>query len=163
MSRKAEASTLIVMLGSAFFVAAIVVVGLVLYFGSSNTYRLHNILISPLELKDGKIEFVHADTNKKEWRRYLISNKAYATFYNTLLAEVSIPGISDEVIEQFYKEQPSTLTLTKSGIFQQIEFLPDNLFRVLLRGTVEGGSLEEQWVYFRKPNIYYDVVEQFIQ
>ncbi len=166
MSRKGEASTLIFMLGSAVFVAAIVVVGLVFYFGSSGTYLLSNVLASPKSLAEHevKLDFVHIDLNGKGWNRYPVSLKSYTAFYDKVSSTRSIPNVTDEMIEQFHQTQSSSLTLyvQESGLYQQVDFLPGDLFRLMLPPKVDGSKSEEEWVYFHKGSIYTDITKLFV-
>jgi len=180
-----EVQNLILMLSSAVMIAFIVVVGLVYYFGSSGTYLLRDVLISPDALKRisftdynpdsgdqsrfvfNKIEFVRAESRGKGWGRYAVSKQSYEAFYKLISNERSIPQISNEMILQFDRIVPSTLTIfiqardnegrAQDGtIFQQVEFLDkEDVFRVKMRDS------KDTWVYFRYPGIYNKVVELF--
>src|SRR5690606_41160640 len=112
-----EVQNLILMLSSAVFVAFVAVVGLVYYFGSSGTYLLRDILISPdaiqrISFTDynpetgerapfifNKIEFIRAESRGREWGRYAVSKQSYEEFYNIVSYERSIPRISDAMVE----------------------------------------------------------------
>ncbi len=176
---KKEVQSLIFMLSSAVFVAFVVVVCLVYYFGSSGTYLLRDILISPDALKRisfteedssfvfNKIEFVRADSHGREWGRFAVSKQSYEAFYKLVAHERSLPRISDEMIQQFAIIVPSVLTIMvqardnegargSGSFFQQVEFLDnEDLFRVQMRDS------GETWIYFSYPGIYNKVVELF--
>ncbi|MCC5832149.1 MAG: hypothetical protein JJU12_03805 [Chlamydiales bacterium] len=180
-----EVQNLILMLSSAVFVAFIAVVALVYYFGSSGTYLLRDLLISPEALKRisftdydpetgerspfvfNNIEFVRAERSGRDWGRYAVSKESYEEFYKLVSQKRSIPQISDEMISQFEIVAPSTLTIfvqardnkgtrEKGFVFQQVEFLDDaDLFRVLMRDS------PGTWVYFTYPRAYNQVIELF--
>jgi hypothetical protein len=180
-----EVQNLILMLSSAVFVAFVAVVGLVYYFGSSGTYLLRDILISPdaiqrISFTDynpetgerapfifNKIEFIRAESRGREWGRYAVSKQSYEEFYNIVSYERSIPRISDAMVEQFEIIVPSTLTIfvqardnkgtQETGfIFQKVEFLDnEDVFRVQMRDS------QGTWVYFSYPGIYNKIVELF--
>lgn len=180
-----EVQNLILMLSSAVFVAFVAVVGLVYYFGSSGTYLLRDILISPdaiqrISFTDynpetgerapfifNKIEFIRAESRGREWGRYAVSKQSYEEFYNIVSYERSIPRISDATVEQFEIIVPSTLTIfvqardnkgtQENGfIFQRVEFLDnEDVFRVQMRDD------QGTWVYFSYPGIYNKIVELF--
>ncbi len=180
-----EVQNLILMLSSAVFLAFLIVVGLVYYFGSSGTYLLRDVLISPDALKRisfsdydqetgerspfvfNKIEFIRAESRGREWGRYAVSKESYEEFYNLVSHERSIPQVSDQMIEQFETIVPSTLTIfvqardnkgtRENGfIFQRVEFLDrEDVFRVQMRDS------QGSWIYFSYPGIYNKVVELF--
>lgn len=181
-----EVQNLILMFSSAVFVAFLVVVGVVYYFGSSGTYLLRNILVSPetlekVSFKDydpqtgkqgrfvfNKIEFVRAGMQGREWGRFAVSKQSYAEFYRRVSSQRSIPMLTDEIVAQFEQIAPSTLTIfARMGengetIFQQVQFLDQgDLFRVQLRHPIERRSPRDEWIYFRYPGIYQEVVKLF--
>lgn len=186
--RPREVRNVILMLGSSIFVAFLAVVILVYYLGSSGTYLLRNILISPETLQRtsfvhydpktskearfifNKIEFVRAQSQGRQWGRYAVSRASYAEFYKKVANERSLPLLTDERVQQFDLIVPSTLTIFVRGrdnfntsgdgiLFQQVQFLDqDDLFRVELPPGRYG---KDQWVYFRHPGIYKIVVQLF--
>ena len=188
-SARREVRNLIAMLGSSVVVAFIVVIGLVYYFGSSGTYLLRNVLVSPEALERisfetntgrqqrfvfNKIEFTLADASGKGWGRYAVSKRAYADFYDDVEDLRSLPQLTDEIIAQFRTIAPSTLVIFvqakdnmgsgKDGVmFQRIEFIDQgDIFRLQLRHEqYEEGAQKEEWVYFRAPGIYQRVVNLF--
>ncbi len=189
-SSRHEVRNLILMFGSGILAAFLVIILFVYYFGSSGTYLLQNILISPAALEGvsfsdrdhpskkarfvfNKIEFVRAQSSGREWGRYAVSPESYAVFYKKVDKERSIPLITDEIIQQFEWIVPSTLTIfvsapdnlgsaSKSTIFQRIEFLDqDDVFRVQHASDRRDGASKQEWVYFRYPGIYNIILELF--
>lgn len=140
-------------MGSAVVVAALVVVGLIFYFGASGTFKASELLISPDKLADlkYKIEFVQVDANGKGWGRHAVSLESYKMFYDEIASLRSIPELNDEVVNQFRLITPSTLTITapQDSLFLQVQF-QGSLFRI--------SHGEEQWVYFEKNGIYQQLV-----
>lgn len=177
-----EIRNLLLMLSTSFFVAFIFVVGLVYYFGSSGTYLMRDILVSPEALKTvlssegvkdemyvfNKIEFIQADKQGKEWGRFSVSWESYAAFYRDVASQRSLPVVTDEIIAQFEQTTLSTLTIfvrsrdnaasesmNSPMIFQQVQFLDESdLFRVQLRSFDHRNAPVEEWAYFRKAGIY---------
>lgn len=165
MSRKGEASTLILMLGSAVVVACLVVASLVFFFGGSGTYRLKSLLIAPEELQNQTVqmEFVSIDPNGKGWKRYPVSLDTYTKFYQQFGALRSTPNVTDMMIEQFHLTKPSSFTLyiQEKGTFQQIDFLASGLFRLMLPPKVNGNTSEQQWIYFYHSGSFEKIEEIF--
>ena len=155
--------------------AFLVVTALVYYFGSSGTYLLRTILISPEVLEKvsftrsdskfvfNKIEFVRAHSQGKGWGRFGVSVQSYAEFYKKVANERSLPVLTDEMLQQFKWITPSTLTISvrardAEAIFQQVQFLDQgDIFRVQLHRDRQ----QEEWVYFSYPGIYKIVTELF--
>jgi hypothetical protein len=180
-----EVRNLILMLSSAVFVAFIAVVGAVYYLGASGTYRLRDVLASPRTLENisfadskstasgresfvfNKIEFVSADMHGRNWGRFAVSLESYAAFYDRVSHERSVPIVTEDMIAQFSRIVPSTLTIfvTEKGyenIFQQVQFIDGgDFFRVQLRSFAQPGEWSEMWIYFLHPGIYKEITELF--
>ncbi|MCH9628042.1 MAG: hypothetical protein S4CHLAM2_16920 [Chlamydiales bacterium] len=178
MSKPKEVQNLILMLSSGVFVAFLVIAALLYFYGSSGTYLVRSILISPDALEHisfgseegssrfvfNKIEFVRAESLGKGWGRYAVSKQSYAAFYKLIAGERSLPHLSDEMIRGFETVAPSTLTIfvqprdtgKNDALFQEVEFLDrEDVFRIKMRDE------EETWVYFRYPEIYNRAIELF--
>lgn len=181
--QKKQVLSLVLMLSSAVIVAFLVVAWIVYYYGSSGTYLLRNVLISPKSLESisfagpdvkgqsfifNKIEFVQAEAHGQGWARYSVSKESYTEFYHSVANERSLPLISDELIRQFETLPLSTLTIfvqaldnqgkahQEVSLFQEVDFLNDgDYFRVLLRDEAE------TWVYFRAEGIYNKITQLF--
>ncbi|MCH9625864.1 MAG: hypothetical protein S4CHLAM123_10480 [Chlamydiales bacterium] len=186
-----EVRNLILMLSSAIFIAFVVVVGFIYYLGSSGTYILSNILVSPETLERvsfsdydsqtgkqarfvfNKIEFVRADMQGKDWGRFAVSPQSYAAFYKQVSSLRSLPKVTDEMVNQFDLIIPSTLTILAQArdnegpsqgtmIFQQVEFIDGgDLFRLRLHSRGDLDRGKEEWIYFRSRGIYKKVIELF--
>lgn len=170
---KKNISTLVLMLSSSIFVALIVCLFLVFYFGFPGTYRVHQLLISPsnfekMQFTDHKgrllrftlsrIEFVFVEKNGMG--RHAVNRSSYAQFYQLVKNKRSLSKVTSGMMNDFGQSVPSTLTIfaiprdNQEGerIFQQVEFLGD-LFRILLREESSRGVLTDRWVYFHFPDI----------
>jgi hypothetical protein len=148
-----EVRNLIFLLSSASFIAFLAVVGLIYYFGTSKTYLLSDILVSPkaLEKAVSKLEFTD-----KGGIHLFVSLPAYAEFYDDISSERSVPVLTQEMTSPFNVATPSTLTIRAGKLFQQVQFVKGlELFRVL-----QPGSLGE-WIYFRYPEIYEEAIRHF--
>ncbi|NGX60842.1 MAG: hypothetical protein K940chlam9_00314 [Chlamydiae bacterium] len=184
--KKKELQNLIILLGSSVFVGFVAVVGLLYYFGSSGTYLLRNVLISPdaiekvpFQNKDSpfvlnKIEFETVDMQGRQWGRYAVGLESYRAFYEMVENERSVAQLTDEMLNQFQTISPSTLTIFVQSrdttrfqgdgwVFQQVEFLDNSdLFRVYYQRGVDGEGLpHEEWIYFFSPGILREVTELF--
>lgn len=158
-----EVRNLILMLSSALFIVFVVVVGLVYYFGSSGTYLLRNVLISPEALE--RVFFDGKGASKKA-----VSPQSYAAFYELVASERSLPHVTDGIVAQFDQIVPSTLTIFRARdnsekgdmVFQQIQFIDNgDLYRVQLRSLNQDKPIQEEWIYFRTPGIYKKVFKLF--
>jgi hypothetical protein len=176
-----EVRNLIFVLSSASFIAFLAVAALVYYLGSSGTYLLRNVLISPKTLKEhsfmgydpytrsnvafvlDKIEFVPAT---KRGGPFAVDMQAYTSFYKLVSAERSVPVLTDKMVAQFQASPASTLTifarpsdnggsLRGEKIFQQVQFSDrSELFRVQFRPSESSAAQTQEWIYFRYPEIH---------
>lgn len=183
-----EVRNLILMLSSAICLAFVVVLVMVYYFGASGTRALNEVLVSPQTLKvmdlEGEeargssayqiLEFERGETQGRGWGKYAVSLRAYKEFYNFIATERSLSQVTDEMVQQFDRTSPSTLTIliqskkekaTQKGfsVYQQVQFLNGgDLFRIETYDPGEGETSQPEWVYFRRPGIYQKVLELFV-
>lgn len=184
-----EARSLILILSSAVFIAFVAVVGWIYYFGSSGTYLLHDVLISPETLERSsfasyeaptkgvvpytfdKIEFVTG--KKRGLTPIIVTPQAYSTFYKWVAGERSLPVITEEMKGSF-NLSPDSLTIfvrlygnsAAERVFQQIQFIEaSDLFRIQPLSFRQSVSSTDnhlgEWIYFRYPGIYEHVLELF--
>ena len=185
-----EVRNLIFLLSSASFLAFFVVVGLIYYFGTTDTYLVRHILISPDTLAKAsftdylpataskslvfkKIEFMHGNNRDKGSGCFEVDLHAYNDFYKLISSERSIPILTDEMVTQFNLSPPSSLTIflqprdnepffREEKIFQQIQFeAGGELFRVQFLPAQTSEISFEEWIYFRYPGIYYEFQQLF--
>ena len=172
---------LLLLLASASFIAFLAVVGLVYYFGTSGTYLLRDILVSPETLEQNslthpegnfafnKIVFVRSEKHGQRWEHFAVSPQVYKNFYKLMYSERSVPVITDTMVNQFNSIAPSTLMIFvqeeivgEEKIFQQVQFIDNGeLFRVQFRPFQHTEMPRETWIYFRYPGIYEQVIALF--
>jgi len=169
LSKRKEVCQLLSLLASAFLVGCFIVIGIVYYYGAPNTYLLKNVLISPKTLEQiaakkydhvSKNPFSFVFNQSEEQKRVEISLSMYKKFYFHLKNERSLK-INPELTKKFEVSIPASLTifleeaLNKKIVFQRIEFLKDDLFRVTLsKERKEFQQGEEGWAYFSSDGIY---------
>lgn len=180
-----DIQNLLVVLGAAIVSAGLIASLFLYYYGSTGRYMAGQTMLDPsilnqinyldhnsktgkkLRLVFDRIEFSYFDPHKGQLR-IKVTPESYQKLYRLISSERSIEA-TDEIKNIFLKSPKATLTATmrtveKSGtpesqIFQQIEFVEDNYFRVLLHEKSETG----EWAYFYRRGIFQNVIHLFTQ
>lgn len=168
--------------------AAFLITGFFLYYYSpSGKYLIQNALIDPQLVdklvfndnnpKTGAFDryvyddmlFSYYDSDKKTWQKAKVSPDQYRAFYKIVQNDLSILEVPNDVLMLFNQENIAKLIIqvrTESHAawqdntkpFQQIHILPTgDYYRVELREQ----NSKNQWVYFRHPHVYQDVIGIF--
>jgi hypothetical protein len=177
MTPRKEARNLLIMLGSAFFIAFVSIILLVRCYGASGTHNLGNLLVSPEQLQNDftqtkkknpsflthQAEFILRDRFGKNWARYPVTAESYEIFFHEVKNENSIPKPDEMEMHLFEKNAPSALIFLFSprqgnkNSIREIQFLEgSDLYRV----HFENDSSSE-WIYFRYPGIFDFVTRTF--
>lgn len=147
-------------------------------YGPSGKYTLRNTLLSPDLLKDlsyddlnpktggisrfvyDKIEFIHYNESTKQKQSTAISPDKYKAFYQHIIADTSMPEVSDDIIALFDQSAASLVVKTRTEnpsawqetvkTFQDVNIAyQGDYYRIELNETPSN-----IWVYFHHPKIY---------
>lgn len=105
------------------------------------------------------IEFSYLDSHHTPKKNSHVSLEDYQKFYDRVASEKSLLNIRQQVQDLFSQSPSSLLTIvmrTNAGahdettkIFQVVQFVPEDYFRVQLHAKNEG-----EWAYFYQKGIY---------
>lgn len=165
--KKSACANIILVVGSAF-VLALLIVGFVYYCGSSRSYLLSHVLISPDSLErvawnaetSNRLEFVKSETIDRECDRHEVSLEKYRKFYDLVRDRKSDPQLGDVTFRQFEVASPTILTIfaqskeSENRIFQRIQFLEGDFFRIELPQALIKNEKSQEWTYFYYLGIY---------
>lgn len=180
-----EIRNVLMILSTAMMGAVLLAVALIYFYGPSGRYIAGQALLDPALIKQmdaqmkhplkgqnshfvfDHIEFSYLDAQNHQQRKRTISLEDYQKFYALIASEKSLDKVTDPIQNLFFKSVPVTLsirmrTLENSGqttakIFQTVQFIQEDYFRVQLHEKQEQG----EWAYFYRPHIYQDVLYLF--
>lgn len=181
---KAQIRNVLAIFISAILCAGVLAAYMIFRYGPTGRYIAGNTILSPYILDQvnypeastgvGKgvkyifngIEFSYYDKAKNK-QNSKVDSAVYEQFYLLIEKEKSLENIPIDIESQFNRLQPALLTVMMRSdpsqtqqstmIFQAIEFVETDYFRVQLRDKESNGS----WAYFYRPHIYQDVLELF--
>lgn len=182
-----DIKNLLVVLGASVFCAAMLVFVFLHYYGPSGRYVAGHTILDPaiiqqidyqeIEPKSGqkvhfifdRFEFSYFDKKTGELRQIPVTNQSYLKFYNLISSVLSIEHPDAKIDQLFIQSHPTLLTTSMrtlegiqkstSQIFQIVQFIEEDYFRVQLHERVEQGV----WVYFYLPHSYQDIMHLFTQ
>ena len=175
--------SIILLLGSAFACASLLVASLIYHFGPSGRYVAGHTLLSPQVMEEinqrsqqekskrqqsfvfNHIEFSYFDTVQRTMRRQPVSEENYKKFYDMVAQEKSLDQ-TEQLALIFADVHPSILTVAMqaegssptqaSQTFQIVQFKED-YFRVQLHNEGAKGD----WAYFQYSNLYPKIIQLF--
>lgn len=185
-SRNRDIQNLLSVLGAAVICAGLLALVFLYYYGSSGRYLAGNTLLDPAIMEQinaqdqhsrtkkkihfafDRIEFFYFDPQKGQMRTHAISVETYQNFYKMVAAEKSLEDEVRDIQDFFVNSHPSVLTInmrtigksenSTNQIFQIVQFVQENYFRVQLHEKKEG-----EWAYFYRPGLYQDIMQLFTQ
>jgi len=165
-------------------ISAILLVSFFLYsYSPSGRYEARNTLLDPsimdqINYQDmhpgtgrrvrfyfDHIEFSSSDLKNGKAKASNIPLEAYREFYQMVSSEYSLNSINHEVEDYFFKLPYTVLTIhmqTSEGgqesgkVFQVVQFVPEDYFRVQLHG-----SDRAEWAYFYQQGLYRKMIDLF--
>lgn len=173
-----------IVLGTAVAFAAILSAVFLYYHSPSGRYLAANTLLDPAiigqirypDRKNGgkkfrfefdPIEFSYYSDEKGKMLHLPVSIETYRLFYSKVGSEKSLRKVTSKVQGLFQTAHLSYLTIAmrkvegsetaSKNIFQVIEFIREDYFRVQLLGE-KGG-----WAYFFRPGLYLDMISLFTE
>lgn len=176
---------ILAVLGAAVVCAVLLASVFLYYYGPSGRYLAGNTLLDPSivdqisdqnqQARRGKqvsftfdrIEFSYFEPQKRQMTTSPVSLETYGKFYKQVAASKSLEEVTKNIQDLFLQSQPALLIIrmhTKEGkentskVFQVVQFIPDDYFRVQLRGKNEG-----EWAYFYQAGLYQNVIRLFTQ
>ena len=185
---KNKIKSIATLLVSAVLTAVLLAVFLIYRYGPSGQYVAGNVILSPetisfINTKDhhssGKgslsfifngIEFSYFDKLRGRIEKMNVAADVYEQFFDSVKSERGLKIIPEQDQKSFSIGFPATLTVmmqaeasstlkTGSKVFQIIQFIETDYFRVQLHGEKDTG----EWAYFYKPHIYQDIIHLFTQ
>lgn len=165
-SSKKQISKLLSVLFLGVIAALLLTITLTYYYSKENHYRLENVLISPIVLKEiennkdkkkailDKIEYAYFDYHKNKRISHTLTKDEYVKLYDIIKEDISIEPISEELENNFLDQSKAVLSIYMSQnheqeLFQEIEVsYRGDYYRVKLRGT------SPSWVYFFHRGVY---------
>ena len=179
-----EIRNILAVLGTAIICAALLASAFLYYYGPSGRYLAGHTLLdaatmeqvneqdqqvktrNKLRLTFDRIEFSYFDPQNKQMRHSFISRETYQKFYLMVADEKSLKEMSKNVQALFLQPHLTLLTIhlrTRGGtenvatkIFQVVQFIPEDYFRVQLHEQNEG-----EWAYFYRPGLYQEIMRLF--
>lgn len=168
-SRVREIRNFLIVMSGGALCALLIAAFLVYYYSPTGRYEVDQVVLSP-EVADkltpagnqagvvfDGVELVYYEGKDKGWVRREASGEAYSRFYGLIKDEKSLWDVPEAVKTAFEMEKPaSILVRVKEGpvlakrIFQEVQILPNDYFRVELRPVDE----RSPWAYFHKDNLY---------
>lgn len=123
-----------------------------------------------------RIEFSYFDPEKGQMHIFPISLETYQSFYKQVSSDRSLLEVNQNIQNLFLQSHPALLTMsmqsqeglenrtardhlnTKAGshVFQVVQFIPEDYFRVQLHGKNEG-----EWAYFYQSGLYQEILHLF--
>jgi len=180
-----EIINLLAVLASGVFCAALIAYLFIANYGPSGQYLAGHTLLDPSVLEQvgvlkndhskgqmatselDQFTFAYFDPIARTIKRLPVSRKTYAEFYKMTASELSISDGKGNVERLFLQSHPALLTAnirvengafpSKSTMFQTVELIPDDYFRVQL---IQGGQ-EDEWAYFYLENSFKQALDLF--
>lgn len=184
MRKKQDIQNLLAVLGVSIFCAALLAFVFIYYHGPSGRYVAGHTILEPAIIQqindqefDSKgqkarfvfdhFEFSYFDAKTKQVRKVPVSFESYQKLYQLIAQDLSLEDKDGTLNALFMHSHPTLLTTamrtlnasssSNTRIFQVIEFIKENYFRVQLQEKHEHGD----WVYFYSPNSYQEVMQLF--
>ena len=182
-----DIKNILVVLGMAIICAGLTASLFLYYYGSTGRYVAGHALLDPGVIERinyqeqlpkssqnahfifEKTEFSYFDPEQGQVRRQTIPLEKYQKFYDLVSSEMSLASVSDNIKNLFLVSHPALLTTmmrsTSSGssstaqVFQVVQFLPEDYFRVQLHSEQDQG----EWAYFYHSNLYKEIMRLFLQ
>lgn len=184
---KRDIQNFLAVLGTAVLCAALLAFIFIYYYGPSGRYIAGHTILDPAIIqqintqerdpKNGQkvhfvfdhFEFSYFDTQTGQLRRLPVSMQNYQKFYKLISSELSVDEKKGKLEQLFVRSHPTLLTTTmrtlngsassNTKIFQVVEFVEDDYFRVQLHDKQEQG----EWAYFYRVNSYREAMHLFTQ
>lgn len=180
-----DIQNIFIVLGAAVFCATLLAFFFLYYYGPSGRYLAGNTLLdsstmnqihyqnqqSRLGKKEhfifDRIQFSFFDSQQGQMHTFPLSLETYQSFYKLVSSEKSLLELNQNVQNLFLRSHPALLTIsirpqerTEKGeieqIFQVVQFVPEDYFRVQLHEKNEG-----EWAYFYRPGLYQEITRLF--
>lgn len=182
--KKQQIKQVLLLLVAAMTSAVLLAGYMIGYYGPSGRYLAGNTMLAPAVMqrineqsthskKRGEaklifdqIEFSYFDKGSGQRYQIPLSLEQYEQFYNQVAAEKSIVELTPEISQAFANSLSTNLTVSmhndlhttqQAAIFQMIQFVESDYFRVQLLGEKN----TEEWAYFYHPSILQDVMSLF--
>jgi hypothetical protein len=186
IGRNRDVQNILVVLGSAVICAGLLAVFFLYYFGPSGRYTAGKTILDPAIIADinypeknprtgqrvhfifDHMEFSYYHARKGVVRQKDISTESYQKFYDLVSSEKSLNEVTNQIKDLFVHSHPTILTTnmktlegadTTTKIFQVIQFVPEDYFRVQLHEN----QVQQEWAYFYRPRVYQEVMQLFAQ
>ncbi len=182
-SKRNEISAfLVVVFGGGAF-AVLVAIGLVLFYGPSGLYDLKYALLSPNMIDELKYQDVSPQTGARQnfvfdsinftyfhpgegrWKKVVVDREKYQKFYDLVVGDVSVKGVTPTITDQFLSSYPAMLEIivhpddkysTVTKTFQEVTFAyQGDYYRIELHEE----SSQKKWAYFFHKDIYKTALE----
>lgn len=175
-----EIRKFLTVIGGAVLCAALLVWGLVHYYGPSGNYQLNRVLLSPdvlenLSYRDSspgagamgqfvfdKVEALHYDADTRQYVRTEVPLAKYRTLYAAITDDVSVPDLDGmiaglftqgQLTRVFLKVKPAGASHGNDGlgrVFQELQFSSDGDH---YRVEIREDNPQQQWAYFQRSYI----------
>lgn len=183
--RNRDIWNLLAVLGASVVGASLLAFIFIYYYGPNGRYVAGQTILDPSTIQQinvqenspkgsqkvhfvfDRFEFSFFDPQMKQRLRVPVSTEIYQKFYHLVSSISSIKEKEGELEKRFIRSQPTLLTASMrtlnrtspsdSKIFQVIEFIEGDYFRVQLHDKQEQG----EWAYFYKANSYSDIMNLF--
>lgn len=185
---KQDIKNIITVLITAIFCAGLLSIVFIYYYGPSGRYVAGQAILDPsvieqinaqdIHSKKGgdvrftfdRIEFSYYDPAHSQPQIKSVTPENYKKFYALVNSEKSLEEVPPNIEALFKQSRPIALTIfmhtiepSKNGtvpqVFQVIQFIQEDYFRVQLRDVKDQG----EWAYFFYPQLYLEVMELFTQ
>lgn len=172
--RNRDIKNLFVVLGSSLICAALLSYFFISNYGPSGKYRAGYTLVDPSIIGQNKerekvrfvfesIEFSFFDKKLGKSVTIPIQPEQYQLFYQKISSLLSLDP-TPKLEQLFLQSYPTQLTTPlrsvekeKESIFQVVEFIEENYFRVKLQGKGQ-----DSWAYFYQPDLYREIFAIFL-
>lgn len=133
-----------------------------------NAGDIHSKKVGDVQFHFDRMEFSYFDERHSEPQKIAVPSEKYQKFYSIISSEKSLEDVPVTVENYFKQSRPMTLTLfmrTKDAsmtapslqIFQLIQFVREDYFRVQLRNT----GNQDDWAYFYHLQLYLQIMQLF--
>lgn len=183
---KRDIKNILVVLTAAILCAGLLSLVFIYYYGPSGRYVAGNVILDPsvieqinaqdthskkggdLRFSFDRIEFSYYVPKHSQPQIQSVSPANYAKFYSLVSSEKSLEEIPPNIEPLFTQSRPITLSIfmrtiepskvkSEPQVFQMIQFIPEDYFRVQLRDGKDQG----EWAYFNHPQLYLEVMGLF--
>lgn len=178
---------LLVVLGASVVCASMIAFLFIYYYGPSGRYVAGHTILDPSIVQEintqesdpknrqkvhfvfDHFEFSYFDSKTGKMRTLPVTMQMYQKFYGLISSEFSVEEKKGKIEQLFIRSHPTLLTAnmrtlngsspSNTKVFQVIEFVEEDYFRVQLHDKQEQG----EWVYFFRKNSYHDAMQLFTQ